>query len=534
MKYNLAFIISMVFILSWGRISFAQESISNNRTGYSSDLIPATAEIDALNPLNYIDKATEWLSATINDWITKTVEDLKFAETGTNLFRIYGRVRTRWKEQSNYDFDRNQYDLQHFQNHFARFGISAITTEFRIDFEFFHAIEIFSTRIYGIPDEDSWDIHRLTFMLTGFEKDRIRFPIPFTSTREWADLLIYFGRGPITLGRGRIIGSNDWLNKGDVFDEVVLSLILENSGASLSFFGVRSIVYENSRINDSEYGTEIWGVALIGADPFDQLDDVSEVEQRGLLRPGHYNFDYFPVNNSEEHRSIIGIDLYTLWVYRDRNDVESELGRVGNYNFANIGMRVGIELVSNWIFEFEGNYQVGKYGNSDLRAFAIHTEINGGFQWMIPVSFTASVDYASGDSNPKDGVVETFYDLYGNIHSKFGKSDMFGWRNLLHLGFNFRFQIDNTISISTGAHLLENAQVKDAIYGPRGSVFLDKGVGEPFKTIGYSLDAELQYHYSKRIHVYAGVSHFQPGSKLKSVLLDDYALQYYIIGEIRY
>ena len=534
MKYNSTFSISLIFIIFLCRFSIAQDSITNNRSDYSSDMIPATAEIDVLNPLNYLDKATEWLSSSINNWITQTVEDLKFAETGTNIFRIYGRIRSRWEEQNNYDFDKNNYDLQHFQNHFILFGISALTTEFRIDFEFYNAVEMFSTRINGMPDEDSWDIHRLTFMLTGFDNERIRFPIPLTSTREWADFLFYFGRGPITLGRGRIIGSNNWINKGDVFDEIVMSLILENSGASLSFFGIRSIVYNDSIINDSEYGTEIWGVALIGADPFDQLDDVTELEQRGLLRPGQYDFDFFPANNSMEHRSIIGIDIYALWIYRDRNDIESELGRVGNYNFANLGIRVGIELVSNWIFELEGNYQLGKYGKSDLQAFAIHSELNGGFEWAIPVSFTASVDYASGDSNPKDGIVETFYDVYGNIHSKFGKIDLFGWRNLLHLGFDLRFQIANAVLISTGAHWLENAQMTDAIYGPRGTVFLEKGVGEPFKTIGSSFYTELQYHYSKRIHLYSGVSYFQPGSKLTSVLLDDPVLQYYLIGEIRY
>ena len=129
--------------------------------------------------LRYIDEATELLSSSINNWITQTVEDLKFAETGTNIFRIYGRIRGRWEEQSNYDFDRDNYDLQHFQNHFVRVGIAAITTEFRIDFEFYNAVEMYSTRINGVPDRDSWDIHRLTFMLTGFDNERIRFPIPF-------------------------------------------------------------------------------------------------------------------------------------------------------------------------------------------------------------------------------------------------------------------------------------------------------------------------------------------------------------------
>ena len=254
---TLSTIILIFFISAENVFSQSNYRIDSTLDEPVNEQPPASADIDALNPLHYIDISVDWLMSTINGGIDASISYLRLAEEGVSEFKMFARFRHRWLEQVDFDFDESNYDRQIFQNQFWRFGFSTVTTELKIDFEFMHAIELLSTRLYNKRDHDVWDVHRFTVTVTGFAGDSIRFPIPFSSS--WGNFLTLIGRSPVTFGRGRLLGSNDFPNVGDCFDSVIFAMLEENTGRSLTFFGVRKVKYVNRSINHAEHGTYLWG-----------------------------------------------------------------------------------------------------------------------------------------------------------------------------------------------------------------------------------------------------------------------------------
>src|SRR5208282_1072429 len=97
-------------------------------------------------------------------------------------------------------------------------------------------------------------------------------------------------------------------------------------------------------------------------------------------------------------------------------------------------------------------------------------------------------DYASGDSNPKDGICGTFDTMYPTAHDRFGIADQFGWQNIVAERAGLTIEPHRRWTV-TGQYLdLWLASATDALYNTSGGSIVRDTTGKSGTHIGQEAD----------------------------------------------
>jgi hypothetical protein len=159
--------------------------------------------------------------------------------------------------------------------------------------------------------------------------------------------------------------------------------------------------------------------------------------------------------------------------------------------------------------------QRGALGTDDVKAWAGHWQLRESLPGAGAVRLTGEYNYASGDSNPADGVRGTFDHLYPTPHDKYGLANQVGWKNISHVRAGVEFTPVKTWPITTNYHSWWLANTQDGLYTAVGVPLARVPGGAAGRHVGQELDAQVSHAFSPQIQVATGYAHIFTGEFLK-------------------
>jgi hypothetical protein len=285
-----------------------------------------------------------------------------------------------------------------------------------------------------------------------------------------------FGRQELTYGDGRLMASPDWGNVSRTYDSMRVSAY--RPGVKMDvFFGAPVDV--SRKFSMAKIGERVAGVWTT----FDKVKPFGYLEG-------------YVVSKS------IAVAV-------------SELGIKGDSKTYAMGFRIGGPITKTVTWEADNLYEAGHYGADDMAAFGTHEAVN----WAIGKSAmkpkaTLEYNYASGDTNSKDGVRGTFDQMYASTHAKWGLADLVGWRNMHHAAAKFEFSPHKRLKVNTAINHLWLATVQDGWYGSSGArVILNRK--STSRDLGWEPDVFLTYTATRDLTIGAGVGALYGGGYVK-------------------
>lgn len=205
-------------------------------------------------------------------------------------------------------------------------------------------------------------------------------------------------------------------------------------------------------------------------------------------------------------------DFYSFDFISKRRKYNSESGKE---NRQVLGMRLFSE---NPIFnyEVEGTYQYGTFGDLNIRAYSLSTDIN---YKIIPRSNLVvgiGANYVSGDKGQNDNRLNT----YNLIFSKpqYGLTAPIGASNIITINPYIKLNNYKNLTFLAGVNLMWRQSTADGTYAPNGIEIRPNPVSSVTsneRQIGTLLLLESNYNINSRFSVAFDASYFFAGKYIK-------------------
>jgi hypothetical protein len=281
------------------------------------------------------------------------------------------------------------------------------------------------------------------------------------------------GRQEMTFADGRLMASPDWGNVSRTYDGARLAAY--RPGVRVEVFGAAPVDVTPDAFSRAKVGERVYGTWVT----FDKV------------------------------KPLAYADGYTIAKFNAT--ATGETGTKGDQVVYTTGVRAGgpVRKVVTW--EFDTAVQYGHSAADSLSAWATHE----GIAWSVGKSamkpkLSAEYNFASGDTNAKDGTKHTFDQLYVSTHAKWGLGDQIGWRNMQHVAVKFEVSPTPKLKVNTALNHLWLATVNDSWYGSSGSkVVLNKKATS--RDIGWEPDLFATYTLNRDLSVGAGFAVLMAG-----------------------
>ncbi|MEZ5393252.1 MAG: alginate export family protein [Bryobacterales bacterium] len=288
------------------------------------------------------------------------------------------------------------------------------------------------------------------------------------------------GRQMLAYGSERAIGAGEWGNTARVFDAIKLGL---HRGVDRVDFFASSIVR-----NDVDH----WDHHRDGDNLHGMYGSIRSAVPKSSLEP------------------------YVL--YRVSPSF-SAAGASGHYNSWTYGFRAASAATRKWGYEADILTQRGDIGASRLRGWGLTLIGKRKFtsvQWKPEASL--EYDFASGDRNPTDGVVNTLDQIYPTNHGKYGVVDQIGRRNMKDAAVGVTVHPFDRLAIKTEGHSFWLANRYDALYNAGGGISIPAVLGgASSKDIGRELDVQGDFKLSKHYGIGLQIGRLFPGASHQGV-----------------
>ncbi len=282
------------------------------------------------------------------------------------------------------------------------------------------------------------------------------------------------GRQIFSYGSERVIGRINWSNSRRAFDAVRLRY--ESSAARVDVFS-GSVVRDFPDTPDrSDYGNGFHGVY------------------------------------STWKKAIPGAEVDAYLLYKTRRRVVDELGRVGDGDLWAPGVRVA-GVRGRLDYEAEGVLERGSFGAAEVEAWS--GAVEAGYRLGNPRVF-GIYQYASGDSDPTDGKLGGYDQIFSANHRHRGLADVIGYRNLENWGLGVEGSPAPKLTVRFRVDSYRIANRNDGYYTFNGRLLVP-GVagGARAKQIGYEYDLSATYKLNPITTLAAGVGRLQRGDFLR-------------------
>jgi hypothetical protein len=285
------------------------------------------------------------------------------------------------------------------------------------------------------------------------------------------------GRQELAFGEQRLIGHLNWVNTARSFDGVRATV--NRKAFKFDVFAASVVTIQPDAIGKSGNGNALYG--FYGSAP--------ALIPKAVVEP------------------------YLLW--RQSTGLPVETGGTGDLHQATIGVRTVGKLPAEFDYGSEMAVQRGSVASDAVRAWAGH--------WVAGRTFPqaggkprlfAEYNYASGDSDPRDGTRGTFDQLYPTGHDKLGLADQVGWRNIEHIRGGVEIKPQAQWSLAGSYHSFWLASATDALYTASGAAVTRSANGSAGRHVGQELDAQAIYTYSPQLQIGGGYAHVIPGEFL--------------------
>jgi hypothetical protein len=281
-----------------------------------------------------------------------------------------------------------------------------------------------------------------------------------------------FGREVISLGegRGRLIGDSQWSNTSRSYDTARLYYRLPSARLEVLMVSVVKILAD--KFNVPNLGDRVWGA----------YDTFTKIIPKGT------------------------VDLYLLRHDQNRPGGFTGIGRLGTNT---LGGRAEGPLPGMLKYSLETAIQSGKTGLVAHRGYAWFSGISRPVRLTLPLDLEVEYKYASGSRNSatRDN---TFDQLYASNHDRFGRTDLFGWRNIHNLRSLNTLHVTKPLAISVMYNNWWLASPTDALYNSSGGSIVRSAKGAAGTHVGQEADLFGTYQASGwtfgagMAHVFAG------------------------------
>lgn len=378
--------------------------------------------------------------------------------------QIGGELRTRLEGFSGGGFRSDNDDLYLLTRVRLNLGIKP-TSWLKFQFQGQDA-QVFgkNTNPDGPPFEDTFDL-RMAYLEVGDSEKR---PIG-----------LRIGRQELVFGEQRLIGHVSWLNTARTFDAVRATF--RHKGYRLDAFAASVVNIREGEFNKRADGSNLHG--LYGG--------IEKLVPQAVIEP------------------------YVLWRLAPR--LRAELGNVGNLDHKTTGFRWAGKLPASLDYSVEMAHQRGSLGTDKIRTWAGHWLVGRSFKGLIyQPRFFAEYNYASGDKNPRDGVIGTFDQLYPTPHDKTGLADQIGWRNIHHFRSGVELKPKPKWIVSSSYHSFWLADRRDGLYGVNSTLIVRVADGSAGRFVGQEMDVQAVWNASKAMQIAGGYAYLFPGTFLKN------------------
>lgn len=289
------------------------------------------------------------------------------------------------------------------------------------------------------------------------------------SESSWWDLRV--GRQMIAYGTERVIGAAEWGNTARVFDAARLSI--HNKESKVDIFSASVVNNEATEFDHHEQGNNLHGI----------YGSLGGVLPQGKLEP----FLLYRTNHAARSNSWTG------------------------------GLRTTGSIGPKWTYELEAIRQNGALPGKDLQSWAATAQVQR-FLTASPwrPSIMGEYNFASGDPNPNDSVVNTYDQLYPTNHGIYGFTDQVGRRNTKNARTGLWLRPRKGLVVRSEFHAFWLATRYDAFYSAGGGVSVPAVTGGASAThIGNELNFGAEYIVNHYYTLGAQYGHLYPGAFIK-------------------
>ena len=283
----------------------------------------------------------------------------------------------------------------------------------------------------------------------------------------------------LSYGEGRLIGISQWSNTSRTYDHA--RLYWRSPRAQVELLLVSQVKVRIGEFNRPVLGDRVWGTYNVFPDIYGHQLLEAYVLRHDQNRPGG-----FTGGSTSAGTDKLGVNTF--------------------------GFRLTGPVAYGAKYSLEAAFQNGKVGPADLSADAWSASLS--HRWTVArraLDVAAEYKYASGTANPADPTRSgTFDQLYAANHDKFGRQDLFGWRNLHNARSLTTLGLTKNLAINFMYDNYWLANRKDAIYNGSGKLIVRSPTGAPDRHVGQETDVFGTYKLG-HFTFGAGYGHFFSG-----------------------
>ncbi|MBE9570801.1 MAG: alginate export family protein [Proteobacteria bacterium] len=405
-----------------------------------------------------------------------------------NKLTSWGNARFRYEYQDN--FNAKCYG-DHPKKGEANDGF--LLGRFRFGFHYYPS-EIIHLAV-GMQHSEAWDVALKESDFYNDKFGRRHNPYeddwePFDTYLEIKKLLpfsIKTGRQIMSYGDKRIYGPGQWGNTGRwLWDAAKLHYKFKG--------GFMDAYYGKTMVHDPSH--------------------LSWKHNHGFESVGFYGHFELPKN-------LLGIALepFSMTKKNNRDAYKGEDGQSGDFDAYYVGARIFKKDCKEFDFDFTFITEDGDRADDDIDAYGYHLLMAYNFKQIgFKPRVSVEYSYASGDSDPEDGTLETFDGAFGARDKMYGRMNLFHWKNLRDAQINVEVKPENWLYLKAEYHQFWLAEREDAWYlNPKE--YRDKS-GNSGDKVGKEFDLTARLKLPKGNEIQFGFGHFWPDEFAKKQASD--------------
>jgi len=366
--------------------------------------------------------------------------------------------RLRYEYKSDFDFNKNVDDSGSLFFNRARLnGKFSLEDKFEIFLEVLDA-RVGCYRIKKTAQADDMDLHQAYLKINRIMDSNFD---------------VKMGRQEIQYGKGRLLAAPTWANRINAFDAV-------------------TVHYAQ---------TPYYGDAVIGFNVKYDDHNPNHITDEEILNGLYLGYQ-------KDKKSPL-LEVYSL------NLVDNNKSTTGHIHRYTVGLRLQAGLWKGFTYDFEAPYQFGDYGTKDIKAYALHLDLNQGFDVALKPKLTLEFNLASGDKKSSDNEVNTFVPLYQTTHAPYGIMDFFRWQNMREIAGSFTITPIKKLQLTAGVNFFWLDNIHDSWYNSSGSKLRTGIQGNEHSFVGTETSLVGKYDLTKEIQVEGGYAHFFSGPYVK-------------------
>lgn len=192
----------------------------------------------------------------------------------------------------------------------------------------------------------------------------------------------------------------------------------------------------------------------------------------------------------------LSLDLY--WIDARRRDARYGTTRA-NESRHSFGIRVAGAL-GGWDLDSEATFQNGTFASQRIRAWAVTADVGHSIAGTYPMRLALRASAASGDRDPADARLQTFYSMLPNG----GTLDQFFSLSMANVQFvrpSWEIRIAPTLSVRLDVAWTRRQSDRDALYGNGGNIIRPAGVSRA-RAVGRGVGVALAWSPMRHVSVY--------------------------------